>query len=126
MVLQDITIPSFKITERRTMPHREYAAHLSPDRAPHTLEKHLVAVAKLAAENATSFKGADLARLLGLWHDLGKYNPAWQEYLRKVAHTQEDAHLEGKSGSRGPNHSSAGALYAADWLRRQTGVDVEP
>ena len=45
------------------------------------LNQHLIRVSNLAGEFAGAFGARDLGRLLGLWHDLGKCNPAWQEYL---------------------------------------------
>ena len=93
-------------------------AHLKADKdAPHKLLDHLTKVAKTAASNAEPFGGAKLAYLAGLWHDIGKYNPDCQKYLREVSANPEDAHLEQKK-SRGPNHSSAGALHVLQWLRK--------
>lgn len=87
---------------------------------PHDLEAHLTKVAKGAEARAAVFGGSHLARLVGLWHDLGKYNPDWQDYLRQAADSPEDAHLEqGKAKTRGPEHSSAGALHARQWLLGQ-------
>lgn len=45
-------------------------------------------------------------RLAGWWHDLGKFSPEWQEYLRKKA----DPHQDDISGK--VDHSTAGAQYA--------------
>lgn len=45
--------------------------------------------------------------LAGLWHDLGKFAPEWQEYLR----SKVDAHAVDVSGK--VDHSSAGAQHAA-------------
>jgi CRISPR-associated endonuclease/helicase Cas3 len=45
------------------------------------LNQHLIRVSNLAGEFASEFGARDLTRLLGLWHDLGKHNPAWQDYL---------------------------------------------
>jgi CRISPR-associated endonuclease/helicase Cas3 len=46
-----------------------------------SLNQHLTRVSSLAGEFASEFGARDLGCLLGLWHDLGKYNPAWQDYL---------------------------------------------
>jgi CRISPR-associated endonuclease/helicase Cas3 len=48
-----------------------------------------------AAANAAHFGGADWA-LAGLWHDLGKYRPGFQRYIRECV----DAHIEGRTPSR--------------------------
>ncbi|MGA7983320.1 MAG: CRISPR-associated helicase Cas3' [Chromatiaceae bacterium] len=79
----------------------------------HDLDVHLRAVAGLAAESAERFGGSDWARLAGLWHDLGKYRPVFQRYIRRASGLEaEDAHIEGKAG-RAP-HSTAGAVLARD------------
>ena len=44
--------------------------------------------------------------LAGLWHDLGKFPPEWQAYLRSKA----DPHLGDVSGKM--DHSTAGARHA--------------
>jgi CRISPR-associated endonuclease Cas3-HD len=67
----------------------------------HDLEQHLRDVARWAADFARKFGGADLASWAGLWHDLGKYHPEFQAYLKDPA------------ARRGPDHSSAGAVLAA-------------
>lgn len=48
--------------------------------------------------------------LAGLWHDLGKFAPIWQEYLR----SKVDIHEAEKGGgaSRREDHSTAGAVFA--------------
>jgi CRISPR-associated endonuclease/helicase Cas3 len=67
----------------------------------HDLGQHLRDVAERSAEFAGKFDAADLAFWAGLWHDLGKYHPDFQAYLKDP------------SASRGPDHSSAGAVLAA-------------
>jgi CRISPR-associated endonuclease/helicase Cas3 len=60
---------------------------------------------------------------VGLWHDLGKYDPDFQAYLAKVG--GRDAHLEAENEAtgprRGPEHSIAGALHAIDRFGEGTG-----
>lgn len=99
--------------------HTRPAAHRGSGE-PHDLEAHLTKVAEGAKIRADVFGGGDLARLAGLWHDLGKYNPDWQDYLQHAAGVPEDAHLElEKAPTRGPEHSSAGALHSRQWLLGQ-------
>lgn len=82
-------------------------------RDPHDLAEHLRAVAGLAAQNARRFKGADWAHLAGLWHDLGKYRPRFQHYIRQASGFEADAHIKGEAPSKAP-HSTAGAMLACD------------
>jgi CRISPR-associated endonuclease/helicase Cas3 len=77
------------------------------------LEDHLRGVARRARENAASF-GPDWAYLAGLWHDLGKYQAAFQAYLRCAAGVDPDAHIEGSGGR--VTHSTAGAVHAVRHL----------
>ena len=81
-------------------------------RVPHDLADHLRAVANLASEHAHRFHGSDWAFLAGLWHDLGKYRPRFQRYIRQVSGFEADAHIKGETG-KAP-HSTAGALLACD------------
>lgn len=74
----------------------------------HGLSEHLVSVGELAATFAAGFS-PDWARLAGLWHDLGKYRPGFQAYIRQTS----GAHLEGRLPSASDKtHSAAGALHA--------------
>ena len=70
--------------------------------------------AKFAAEMFAS--GSDAAKsawdwgyLAGLWHDLGKFAPEWQEYLK----AKVDPHLAEATGTpaRREDHSTAGAAF---------------
>ena len=81
-------------------------------RDPHDLAEHLRAVAGLAAQNARRFGGADWAHLAGLWHDLGKYRPRFQRYIRQASGFEAEAHIKGEAG-KAP-HSTAGAMLACD------------
>lgn len=81
-------------------------------RSPHDLADHLKCVAALAAAHAKVFGAHDWASLAGLWHDLGKYRPRFQHYIRKVSGFDADAHIKGEAG-KAP-HSTAGAMFACD------------
>ncbi|MBV5328661.1 MAG: CRISPR-associated endonuclease Cas3'' [Chlorobium sp.] len=72
------------------------------------LDSHLDAVAKLAGGFASAFGASSWGRLAGLWHDLGKFSPEFQRYIR----ASNEAHIEGKPGR--VNHSTAGALHSVD------------
>jgi len=80
---------------------------------PHQLDEHLQQVAQLAQTFAQSFS-PEWAAFSGLWHDLGKYRPKFQAYIRKKSGFEEDAHIE-----NAPNrvtHSTAGAIHAMNQL----------
>ena len=95
-------------------------AHSLPERPPpdwHTLESHLASTRDMARAYAEAFGGGDAAALAGWLHDLGKFAPDWQQFLRE---TGPEAHVLGEDGQeapkgrvRGPDHSSAGAIHAA-------------
>ncbi len=72
------------------------------------LEEHLENVAKLASEFAKPFGGEEWARIAGLWHDLGKYSPAFQKKLFDA--NGIESHLETKPGK--VIHSQAGGHLA--------------
>lgn len=76
-------------------------AHSLPDQPKELwerLEEHLHAVADLARDLAERFRSGESAHLAGLWHDLGKYRPEFQERIRgKCIHAP---------------HASAGASLA--------------
>jgi len=73
------------------------------------LSDHLYAVAEKAREFAEPFSSGDLAYWAGLLHDLGKFNPDFQTYL-KAAEKARKENLVGPT--RGPDHSSAGMVVA--------------
>lgn len=83
-------------------------------RAPHNLADHLAGVAALSTCHARKFGAEDWGHLAGLWHDLGKYRPAFQDYIRtKSGFDKENAHIEGTSRV---DHSTAGAIHAVNEL----------
>ncbi|MCX7718204.1 MAG: CRISPR-associated helicase Cas3' [Candidatus Sumerlaeaceae bacterium] len=77
----------------------------------HGLEKHLRAVADLSARFGENFGAGPACRVLGLAHDLGKANPAFQEYLRACAENRS---------TRSVPHSAAGASVVKDLLKTLT------
>jgi len=84
-------------------------------REPHDLAEHLVCVAALAASYAQRFGAQNWAHLAGLWHDLGKYRPGFQAYIRdRSGFERENAHIEDMEHRM--EHSAAGALHAMDTL----------
>lgn len=83
----------------------------------HRLDEHLRAVADGTA--SASPAGAQAwGHLAGLWHDLGKFRPGFQRYIR----LDENAHIEGRSlVSADKTHSAAGALHALQTLQQRHG-----
>jgi CRISPR-associated endonuclease/helicase Cas3 len=84
----------------------------APEAEWEPLDEHLRKVANLAARFAEPFGGQDWARLAALWHDLGKYRRAFQDYLRAAGNQTEQASEEAAPGR--VDHSTAGAIHAAE------------
>lgn len=78
----------------------------------HLLSDHLKNVATKAEQNASHFKIKTPAFWIGLWHDLGKANPAFQKYLKDAD--------QGVSSESVP-HAFGGAalIYAVLWQQQQ-------
>lgn len=77
-----------------------YLAHTCEDGRTQTIVEHAEGVAKLARGFADVFGSAETGKCLGLLHDLGKYRPEFQQYLRsggaaryKTEHTGAGANL---------------------------------
>jgi CRISPR-associated endonuclease/helicase Cas3 len=70
----------------------------------HPLDAHLRGTAALAREFAEHFSAGDLAAYLGLVHDVGKADCAWQERLVAV---------ESAGGRVGIDHKMAGTWLAS-------------
>ena len=83
----------------------------------HALDEHLSSVGQMAAAFAPPLM-AELARLAGLWHDLGKRRPGFQRYVRAAG---PDAHIEGRVADRDKSHSTAGARWALLHLQQRFG-----
>lgn len=94
-----------------------FLAHLRRDSGgsviEHSLEDHLKAVAERARNSSEMAGAGDWGYLAGLWHDLGKYRPGFQSYIR-AANAVEDAHQEQDRPARGVEHSAAGAMHAVE------------
>jgi CRISPR-associated endonuclease/helicase Cas3 len=87
----------------------------------HPLTDHLQQVGNLA-EAFFQGHGSQWARLAGLWHDLGKFRPGFQTYIRQTA----EAHIEGKLPTTSDKtHSAAGALHALSAFQARFGRGAE-
>jgi CRISPR-associated endonuclease/helicase Cas3 len=67
---------------------------------------HLIGTGELAAVFAGPFGAGEWARLAGRLHDLGKYQPAWQNYIRRTTGFWTD-----EPAVRAP-HAIVGAIHA--------------
>ncbi|MGB4765444.1 MAG: CRISPR-associated helicase Cas3' [Rugosibacter sp.] len=94
----------------------EFLAHVKADKAgaweTHELAEHLREVARRTAEGSACFSPFEWGHLAGLWHDLGKYQPEFQKYIRSASGF--DAHIETVPGR--VKHAIAGAIHAAERL----------
>lgn len=75
----------------------------------HMLDEHIFEVARMAKDFASSFGADELGYWLGIWHDLGKCNPAFQDYLKACL-------VKPEHRGHGPDHKAAGATYAQQHL----------
>ncbi len=78
-----------------------FYAHTPSNGGPwHDLIEHLECTSKAAGEKGAKFGAGEVARLAGLWHDIGKFNPEFQGYLRRcerAADAGEPAAAEGSA-----------------------------
>ncbi|MBN8997148.1 MAG: CRISPR-associated endonuclease Cas3'' [Rhizobiales bacterium] len=94
---------------------RRFFAHSTEAADKHDwqpMPEHAIGVADLAAQFGARFGLERAARLAGLLHDLGKYNPAFQIYIERA----------GKSSDR-VDHSTAGAWWARELAKEATPHD---
>ncbi len=84
-----------------------YAHSANPAGKRQLLADHLRGVAILTARFAAQLGAGEIGRYLGLWHDIGKMSPDFQQYLLA-------SEAKTWKGGRGPDHKLAGALLARD------------
>lgn len=84
-------------------------AHLPFDGEVHELQAHLMRVAELTVQfmPTANLLYKSQSFYVGLWHDIGKYNPYWQKRLFEVS--------EGKRNSTAIPHAHQGAYLAAQY-----------
>lgn len=88
----------------------EYYAH-TPGEAGvwHDLVGHLQRTAEKARRNGAKFGAGEPARLAGLWHDIGKFNPEFQDYLRRC---ERAANASESAPPKGVPHAAFGGRFA--------------
>lgn len=77
---------------------------------------HLREVSEAAAEHAEAFDSGEWGRLIGWAHDLGKYQPAFQQYLLRAGGATEpvdEGIADGFDGKSKVDHSTPGAQELA-------------
>jgi CRISPR-associated endonuclease/helicase Cas3 len=92
-----------------------YYAHTPPLYQPdkwQTMQEHVTNVANLASEFAKPFHADLLAKLAAYLHDIGKYSPEFQSYLKQCHQARLDQGPMPKAGSA--EHKAAGAKYALE------------
>ncbi|WP_263411403.1 CRISPR-associated endonuclease Cas3'' [Terriglobus tenax] len=77
------------------------------------LSEHLNQVGRLA-QSFSPKQLAELARVAGLWHDIGKFNPAFQQYIGQNPELSNEAFPTPQAKS--VPHSAAGAALALERL----------
>lgn len=90
-------------------------AHTLPGRPEEdwqTLLQHLTGVSTRASDMGAWFCASNWAGTAGLWHDLGKYSVAFQNYLRDGS--SPGSHIGDRPGRI--DHSTAGAQHAVKTL----------
>ena len=90
-----------------------------PQTAWEPLDHHLNETATLAEHYARGLAAPAWGAWLGRWHDLGKYAPAFQDYLRQTA--DPDAAAEDSRAGR-VDHSTFGAQHAVATVGGHVGL----
>ncbi len=85
----------------------------------HDLVAHLRNTAVRARENGDKFGAGEVAYLAGLWHDLGKFNPAFQEYLIRCRRADRDGEVP---PAKNVPHAVYGARFAREAYQPLTQV----
>src|SRR3712207_4726594 len=76
----------------------------------HDLVSHLRQTAAHARTNGAKFGAGEISYLAGLWHDVGKFNPEFQEYLIRCERAD-------RNGDTPPTRSVPHSVYGAKFAR---------
>ena len=89
----------------------QYVAHVVSVEKVQSLDDHLMGTALFAEYFAAAFNCNYWGKILGEWHDLGKYSAHFQQYIQERTGLIEEEEQISKV-----DHSSAGALFAKEQL----------
>ena len=95
------------------------------DQTPQSLDVHLVNVGYWAGIFASKIQLGSAGELMGLLHDLGKYSPEFQAYIKSaegLINPDEDDYVDAQERRGKVDHSSAGAQYLWHKLFEKHGV----
>lgn len=85
-------------------------AHVCEKKCIHSVEDHLKSTATRAANFSSEFGASEWGYIAGIWHDLGKYSPAFQSMIRIATGIDEETN----NYISKVNHSTAGAQWAIE------------
>lgn len=108
-VMEKMVVTCKKMNEKNAIAHVRQNLDGSWS-APQSLHDHIRGTASRASAFARPFASDHWAEALGLFHDVGKANAAWQAYLGSKSGYDETVHLEGAATK--VEHSTPGALLA--------------
>ena len=109
------------------MDEPSYIAHQrKTDGTKQSLERHLLEVAELSKTFASKIGLTEPGELIGLVHDLGKYNKEFQDYLKSAVgllNQDEDEDFVDAQRLKGKiDHSTAGAQLVWAEITKQEGI----
>jgi CRISPR-associated endonuclease/helicase Cas3 len=91
----------------------KYIAHIKVNNTGNfefqSISEHLKGTAEIASRYSGKFNNSDWGKLLGLWHDLGKYSDEFQEYIKVNSGYEEDDQRRPKT-----DHTSAAAILSRE------------
>lgn len=85
-------------------------AHVCEKKCIHSVEDHLKSTAEHTAIFSSEFGASQWGYVAGIWHDLGKYSPAFQSMIRIATGIDEET----SNYISKVNHSTAGAQWAIE------------
>ena len=92
----------------------DYIAHIKKQDKGYQIQKieeHINGTSAFALIFASKFQNEEWGRLLGLWHDLGKFSEDFQDYIKINSGYEEDDQKRPKT-----DHTSAGAIFVKELL----------